>query len=87
MPSVETQLVGTRPDAALIAQIARAAHDIDALDDPAYPAWYRQRLAVAMTERADLEHVALRAVTGHVRVGETNAITARSHHPVAIVVL
>jgi carbon-monoxide dehydrogenase medium subunit len=30
----------------------QAARDCDALDDPAFPSWYRQRLAVALLAKA-----------------------------------
>jgi len=52
LPAVEAALAGLVPDATTIAAAAKAAHAIEALDDPAYPAWYRQRLAVTLTERA-----------------------------------
>jgi aerobic carbon-monoxide dehydrogenase medium subunit len=39
-------------DAAAFDRAAQAAHDCDALDDPAFPSWYRQRLAVALLAKA-----------------------------------
>jgi carbon-monoxide dehydrogenase medium subunit len=38
--------------AAAYDRAAQAARDCDALDDPAFPSWYRQRLAVALLAKA-----------------------------------
>ena len=37
---------------ATAAEAAEACSDIDALDDPTYPAWYRRKLAVCLARRA-----------------------------------
>ena len=52
MRAAEALLTGEKPDAARLADAARLCADIDALEDPIYPAWYRQRLAVTLARRA-----------------------------------
>jgi aerobic carbon-monoxide dehydrogenase medium subunit len=49
--NVEAALVG-QSDAAAIARAAAQRHDFDALGDPAFPAWYRKRLAGKLLARA-----------------------------------
>ena len=49
---IERALLGTRPSAAAFATACAPAGAIDALGDPHYPKWYRQRLAVALSKRA-----------------------------------
>jgi carbon-monoxide dehydrogenase medium subunit len=62
MHRAEEALSGARPDAGKIAAAARLCGDIEALEDPIYPAWYRRRLAVTLSRRA-LELAAARAKT------------------------
>jgi carbon-monoxide dehydrogenase medium subunit len=50
--AAEQALLGTRAEAAAIDAAARAAGAIEALEEPTYPAWYRQRLASTLTQRA-----------------------------------
>jgi carbon-monoxide dehydrogenase medium subunit len=49
-----------RIEAGSVEAAVRQAQSVEALDDPAYPAWYRQRLAATLTRRA-LEQAAARA--------------------------
>jgi aerobic carbon-monoxide dehydrogenase medium subunit len=48
----ERLLQGRVPDAATVRQACAEASKFEALNDPAYPAWYRQRLASKLLERA-----------------------------------
>jgi carbon-monoxide dehydrogenase medium subunit len=48
----EHLLQGRVVDAAAIEQVCAEAGRSDAMADPAYPAWYRQRLAARLLERA-----------------------------------
>ncbi len=52
LAAIEQSLLGARPSAETFAAACAAAGSIDALDDPLYPKWYRQRLAVALSKRA-----------------------------------
>lgn len=52
MRRAEEMLIGGQPDEGRVADASRACADIEALDDPAYPAWYRRRLATALSRRA-----------------------------------
>lgn len=52
VPEAEHILQGSRPEPAVIRRACAEAGRIDALTDPAYPQWYRQRLAVRLLERA-----------------------------------
>jgi len=52
MTQIETLLTGAVPDPALFARASRICEGIDALSDPAVPAWYRQHLAVVLVGRA-----------------------------------
>lgn len=56
--AAEQCLLGVPPTAAAIRAATVHAGALDALDDPAYPAWYRQRLAAKLLERALLQAVA-----------------------------
>ena len=47
----ERALLGRRGDDG-VEQVAQRAGDCDALDDPAFPSWYRRRLAVRLLARA-----------------------------------
>jgi len=49
--AAERASIGHADDAAFD-RAAQAARDSDALDDPAFPSWYRQRLAVALLAKA-----------------------------------
>jgi carbon-monoxide dehydrogenase medium subunit len=50
---IETQdLVGKKPSADLFEKAASRCAEIDALEDPVYPAWYRRKLAVTLARRA-----------------------------------
>jgi carbon-monoxide dehydrogenase medium subunit len=60
---IERVLTGKQPSAAAFAAACAPAGDIDALEDPHYPKWYRQRLAVALSRRA-LAKALERATTG-----------------------
>lgn len=48
----ESILVGSIPSVAAIKAAAAEAAKFEAMDDPAYPGWYRQRLAEKLLERA-----------------------------------
>ena len=52
MPGVEASLAGACADAACIERAAAQCARIDALSDPAVPAWYRQHLAAVLAQRA-----------------------------------
>jgi carbon-monoxide dehydrogenase medium subunit len=52
MARAEAALVGAQPDAATLAAVAAGCADIEALSDPAVPAWYRQHLATVLVGRA-----------------------------------
>jgi len=52
MPQVEAALAGIEPSADAIARAVEPCGEIDALSDPAVPAWYRQHLAVVLASRA-----------------------------------
>ncbi len=52
MTRAEEALLGAQPDAKTLAAVAASCADIDALSDPAVPAWYRQHLATVLVERA-----------------------------------
>jgi aerobic carbon-monoxide dehydrogenase medium subunit len=58
MPSVEAALVEGRS----IEECVKACASVEALDDPTYPAWYRQHLAVTLARRA-LEQALKRAAS------------------------
>jgi aerobic carbon-monoxide dehydrogenase medium subunit len=58
MPSVEAALVEGRS----IEESVKACASVEALDDPTYPAWYRQHLAVTLARRA-LEQALKRAAS------------------------
>jgi carbon-monoxide dehydrogenase medium subunit len=60
--AVERALVG-QSDRAAFARAAQAASDGDALNDPAFPAWYRRRLAVALLVKA-IDGAYARAIAG-----------------------
>jgi carbon-monoxide dehydrogenase medium subunit len=49
--AAERALIGQSDDAAF-ARAAALARDSDALDDPAFPAWYRQRLSATLLAKA-----------------------------------
>ena len=51
MIDVERELTGKTPSVQAFATACAALEDIDALEDPHYPKWYRQRLAVALSKR------------------------------------
>lgn len=51
LPAAERALAGEASEDAF-AQASAYAGDCDALDDPAFPSWYRQRLAARMLRRA-----------------------------------
>jgi carbon-monoxide dehydrogenase medium subunit len=48
----EQVLLDKEPTAERLAEAANHCAGVDALQDPAYPAWYRQKLAVTMAQRA-----------------------------------
>jgi carbon-monoxide dehydrogenase medium subunit len=52
LTAAENMLKGRVVDAAAIRDVCGEAASSDALTDPAYPAWYRQRLAARLLERA-----------------------------------
>lgn len=52
LPLAESILAGSTGDSAAIQAAADEAEKYDALDDPAYPSWYRQRLAKKLLYRA-----------------------------------
>jgi carbon-monoxide dehydrogenase medium subunit len=52
MPAAEAAMLGTRLEDSDIAEAARLCTQIDALEDPHAPAWYRQRLAETLAARA-----------------------------------
>jgi carbon-monoxide dehydrogenase medium subunit len=60
MRQSEESLCDAVPDRERIRRAAQMCAGLDALEDPAYPAWYRQRLAVALAQRS-LELAASRA--------------------------
>jgi aerobic carbon-monoxide dehydrogenase medium subunit len=60
MRQAEESLHAAVPEAERFRRAADLCADLDALEDPAYPAWYRQRLAVSLAQRA-LELAARRA--------------------------
>ena len=61
VPTAEQMLQGQRPEPEAIRRACAQAAEIPALTDPAYPQWYRQRLAARLLERA--VHRALERVT------------------------
>ncbi|WDD91654.1 xanthine dehydrogenase family protein subunit M [Burkholderia sp. FERM BP-3421] len=67
LAEAERWLVGARPDPALIDAVAAEVDVLDALDDPAYPARYRRRVAGRLL-RAALQR-ALDAAVGSERKG------------------
>ena len=60
--AAERALLG-QSDRAAFVRAAQAARDSDALNDPAFPAWYRQRLAVALLVKA-IDAAYARAIAG-----------------------
>ena len=58
----ERALVGQSERGAFV-RAAQAAADGDALNDPAFPAWYRRRLAVALLVKA-IDGAYARAIAG-----------------------
>ena len=52
MAQAEKALLGAQPDATTLAAVAADCGGIDALSDPAIPAWYRQHLATVLVGRA-----------------------------------
>jgi carbon-monoxide dehydrogenase medium subunit len=48
----EEILAGAEPSAARIAEAASHCAEVEALHDPSYPGWYRQKLAVTLSRRA-----------------------------------
>lgn len=52
--AAEQMLQGRRPEPEAIKKACAQAAEIPALTDPAYPQWYRQRLAARLLERAVL---------------------------------
>jgi carbon-monoxide dehydrogenase medium subunit len=48
----EQKLVGALADAQTFAAAAAECAEVEALEDPTYPAWYRQHLAKTLAERA-----------------------------------
>lgn len=48
----EQSLVGAEPTADRIAEAVSHCAQVEALEDPVYPAWYRQKLAVTLARRA-----------------------------------
>jgi carbon-monoxide dehydrogenase medium subunit len=52
LTDIEQKLTGQAPSIESFAAACASAGDIDALEDPHYPKWYRQRLAVALSKRA-----------------------------------
>ena len=52
VPKAEQILSGAVPTAARAAEAANQCAEVEALEDPAYPAWYRRKLAVALARRA-----------------------------------
>lgn len=52
LPAAEEILTGSKGDEAALAAAAEEAGRCEALDDPAYPSWYRQRLAKRLLRRA-----------------------------------
>ena len=60
---IERLLTGKKATVEAFATACARAGDIDALEDPHYPKWYRQRLAVALSKRA-LTAALKRASTG-----------------------
>jgi carbon-monoxide dehydrogenase medium subunit len=50
--AAEAILTGAEPSAALIQSAASRCAEVEALEDPAYPAWYRRKLAVTLARRA-----------------------------------
>lgn len=61
VPAAEQMLQGQRPEPEAIKKACAQASEIPALTDPAYPEWYRQRLAARLLERA--VHLALERAT------------------------
>jgi len=51
MGAIEAALCGQKPSTQSFAAACASAGTIDALEDPHYPRWYRQRLAVALSKR------------------------------------
>jgi carbon-monoxide dehydrogenase medium subunit len=49
--AAETVLLGERPDEELFVRAAAHCADIESLDDPFAPAWYRKRLAPKLSQR------------------------------------
>jgi carbon-monoxide dehydrogenase medium subunit len=58
----EPALIG-QTESVAFARAAEAARNSDALDDPAFPAWYRQRLSVSLLRKA-IEGAYARALAG-----------------------
>jgi len=52
LPAAEALLAGSRGEDAALREAAELAGAGEALDDPAYPSWYRQRLARKLMYRA-----------------------------------
>jgi carbon-monoxide dehydrogenase medium subunit len=52
LPAAEAILAGTRCEAAAVRAAAAEAARCDTLDDPAYPSWYRKRLAGRLLQTA-----------------------------------
>jgi len=52
LAEIERTLTGKKPSTEAFAAACASAGNIDALEDPHYPKWYRQRLAVALSRRA-----------------------------------
>ena len=52
LPAAEALLIGGKPDEARIDAAAALCGEVEALEDPQAPAWYRQRLARTLAGRA-----------------------------------
>lgn len=51
IPAAESELVGSAPDADLFARAAAHCAEVEPLDDPFAPAWYRRTLAPKLAQR------------------------------------
>ncbi len=52
LTAAETALIGATPSDTLFREVAAHGRTIEAMSDPAAPAWYRQRLAETLVRRA-----------------------------------
>lgn len=67
LPEAEKQLLGSALTPADVAKVAAQCAEIDALDDPQVPRWYRRRVAATLVSRA----IAMAAERGRASAGNS----------------